>query len=323
MPEHKGLVSTSPSPGTVPAAAMDVTVIVIAFNEALHITRCVEMIRDHVERVVVIDSFSTDGTQDLARAAGAEVIEHAFVNHAEQFNWGMAAAGVTTGWILRLDADEYVDETGLREIRKAIDSADAATSAFAIRRGVVFAGSRLRFGGIGNIFLTRLWRTGTAEVEARWMDEQVLVHVGETRQLVGGAIIDENINDIDWWTAKHNGYTTRQMVQWMLDELDRSSAVDLTQLNSHVRRKRMMRRRLYAPAPLFLRPIAYFVYRYIFAFGFLDGRAGFLFHFFQGLWNFFLVDVKIYEAREVIAAGGQAAFKDWLSQTYAIEVKEL
>lgn len=302
---------------------MDVTVIVIAFNEALHITRCVEMIRDHVARVVVVDSFSTDGTQHIAEVAGAEVIEHAFVNHAEQFNWGMAAADVTTGWILRLDADEYVDEAGLREIRAAIASADAATSAFSVRRGVVFAGRRLRYGGIGNVFLTRLWRTGTAQVEVRWMDEQVLVHVGDTRELQGGAIIDENVNDIDWWTAKHNGYTTRQMVQWMLDELDRSSAVDLAQLNSHVRRKRMLRRLLYAPAPLFLRPIAYFLYRYIFAFGFLDGRAGFLFHFFQGLWNFFLVDVKIYEARRVIAKGGQSAFRQWLSSTYAIEVKGL
>lgn len=322
-PRQERLVPASPAARIPPPSAMDVTVIIIAFNEALHINRCVQMIREHVARVVVIDSFSTDGTQDMALAAGAEIIEHAFVNHAEQFNWGMSAANVTTGWILRLDADEYVDDAGLREIREAIGSADTATSAFAIRRGVVFAGSRIRFGGINNIFLTRLWRTGTAKVEARWMDEQVLVYAGETRQLAGGAIIDENINDIDWWTTKHNGYTTRQMVQWMLEELDRASAIDPTQLNPHVRRKRMMRRRLYAPTPLFLRPMAYFVYRYIISLGFLDGRAGFLFHFFQGLWNFFLVDVKIFEARQVIAAGGQAAFKEWLSRTYAIEVSEL
>lgn len=303
-------------------APLDLTAVIIAFNEELHIARCIERLQGLAARVVVIDSYSTDGTAGIARALGAEVIEHPFLNHAAQFNWGVEAARVRTDWILRIDADEYLNDKGIRSLREAVGKAAPATSAFALRRGVVFQEKRIRFGGVSQVFLTRVWRTGCARVEARWMDEQVLVSSGETERISRGAIIDENLNDIGWWTAKHNSYTTRQMIQSMLVELDRADTIDISQLNQHVRRKRILRERLYAPAPLFLRAIAYFLYRYFLGLGFLDGRAGFMFHFFQGLWNFFLVDVKIYEARQIVAQGGEAAFKRWVQHVYGIELTE-
>lgn len=304
------------------SAPLDLTAVIIAFNEELHIGRCIERLRGIASRIVVIDSFSSDRTTTIARDLGVEVIEHAFINHAQQFNWGVEAARITTSWVLRIDADEYLDEEGLQALRKAIDDASFETTAFAMRRGVVFQEKRIRHGGISQVFLTRVWRTGCARVEARWMDEQVLVSRGETKRIDSGAIIDENLNDIGWWTTKHNGYTTRQMIQAMLAELDRADLIDLRQLNQDVRRKRILRERLYTPAPLFIRAIAYFLYRYIFGLGFLDGRAGFLFHFFQGLWNFFLVDVKIYEARLIVAKSGEAGFKKWVSDVYGIELTE-
>lgn len=302
--------------------ALDLTAVIIAFNEKLHIARCIERLKGVAKRIVVIDSYSTDGTDDIARQLGAEVIAHPFVNHAAQFNWGVEAANVQTGWVLRIDADEYLDEEGVAGLRHALETASPDTSAFSIKRGVVFQEKRIRFGGISNVFLTRVWRTGMARVEARWMDEQVLVPTGRTERLDRGAIIDENLNDIGWWTTKHNSYTTRQMVQSMLAELNRADSIDISQLNQYVRRKRILRDRLYAPSPLFLRAVAYFVYRFFFGLGFLDGRAGFLFHFFQGLWNFFLVDVKIYEARQVVAERGEAGFKEWLRTVYGIELTE-
>ena len=299
---------------------LDATAVIITFNEEQHIARCIEQIRPYVRRVVIADSFSTDRTCEIAAELGAEVLTHTFVNHAAQFNWAMKAADITTAWTIRLDADEYFDAAGLRALYRAVEGAAPGDSAFAFRRGVVFQGRRLRFGGIGNVYLTRVWRSGVAEVEARWMDEHVLVHQGTTRRIPQGAIVDENLNDITWWTDKHNGYTTRQMVQSMLTELDRADRIDLYQLNTQVRRKRILRERLYSPSPLYWRAIAYFLYRYIFAFGFLDGRAGLLFHFFQGLWNFFLVDVKIAEARRAVARGGYPAFEAWVDKVYGIDL---
>lgn len=299
------------------------TAVVIAFNESLHIRRCIERLKGLVSRIVIIDSYSTDDTVAIAQGLGAETIQHPFLNHAAQFNWGVEAARITTGWVLRVDADEYLDEEGVAALRTAIAAATPEVSAFSMRRGVVFSERRIRFGGISQVYLTRIWRTGMAKVEARWMDEQVLVSGGETVRIADGAIIDENVNDIGWWTSKHNGYTTRQMIQWMLAELQRADEIDISQLNQHVRRKRILREQLYSPSPLFWRAIAYFLYRYVFAFGFLDGRAGFMFHFFQGLWNFFLVDVKIHEARQIVKQGGEQGFKRWTAEVYGIRLTEL
>ena len=300
---------------------LDATAIVITFNERKHIARCIERIRDSVKRVVVVDSFSTDGTQDIARAAGADVIEHPFVSHADQFNWGMRNCGVDTAWIIRLDADEYFDAPGLDALHAALPRADDSVGAFSIRRGVVFARQRIRFGGIGSVTLTRIWRAGAAEVEARWMDEQVIVHRGETRSIENGSIVDENLNNLEWWTAKHNGYTTRQMVEWMNAELGLGSEVDPALLNAKVRRKRQLRNGFYGRMPLFWRAIAYFLLRYFVLLGFLDGRGGFLFHFFQGLWNFTLVDAKMWEARELVKREGTDAFVPWVKTTYGLDLQ--
>ena len=64
---------------------------------------------------------------------------------------------------------------------------------------------------------------------------------------------------------------------------------------SPIARRRWLRDKLYARAPLFVRPAAYFFYRYILRLGFLDGREGFVFHCLQGFWYRFLVDAMLWE----------------------------
>jgi hypothetical protein len=68
-------------------------------------------------------------------------------------------------------------------------------------------------------------------------------------------------------------------------------------LGGPVARKRFLKNVLYGQAPLFLRAIAYGFFRYVILFGFLDGRAGFVFHFLQGFWYRLIIDAKLYERR--------------------------
>ena len=77
---------------------------------------------------------------------------------------------------------------------------------------------------------------------------------------------------------------------------------------------------MFAHAPLYLRSVLYFLYRYVFRFGFLDGKAGFLFHTFQGLWYFLLIDLKIEEARLFIQTHGLDAFRERLAEHYKIDL---
>lgn len=302
-------------------APLDVTCVILTFNEEIHLDRCLSAIAPHVARTVIVDSLSTDQTLAIAERHGAQVLQNPFVNHAMQFNWGLIHADIKTAWTLRLDADEYFDAAGLAALYELVASAPADIGAVAFRRGVVFQGCRIRHGGIDEVMLTRLWRTGQAKIEARWMDEHVEVLEGRTFIETRGAIVDETLRDLHWFTRKHNAYATRQMVEHILRERGKQVSED-SKLNVHAATKRAMRERLYVPAPMFWRALAYFIYRYLLKGGWRDGRVGLVYHGLQGLWNFMLVDMRLAEARATIAQVGWNEFVKQLKTDHGIDLTD-
>lgn len=302
----------------------NLTAVILTYNEELHIGRCIERLRTIAGRIVVVDSYSTDRTLDIAKALGAEIYQNAFTFHAAQFQWGLAAAGIESGWILRVDADEYLEPALLEELRETLPTLPEMVSAIEFRRKVFFRGKWIRWGGFYPTHLTRLWRAGTAHVEQRWMDEHVLVERGETIRMRRGDIVDDNLKDITEWTSKHNSYSTRQMIEFIALEQPRLMPRDSSgQLNSAANSKRFLRNRVYAGSPLYLRAVLYFLQRYLLRLGFLDGRSGFVFHTLQGYWNFILIDAKIDEARRYIARYGLDAFRDHLAWRHGIHLAPL
>ncbi len=107
-----------------------VAVTVITLNEAAHIDACLASVA-WADDVVVVDSGSTDGTPDRARAAGARVIVRGWPGYAEQKN--VAAAEAACDWILSVDADERVTPALAEEIRRTLDG-DPAAAGFRIPR---------------------------------------------------------------------------------------------------------------------------------------------------------------------------------------------
>ncbi len=274
------------------------TVIILTKDEARHIERCIASVAGLAERIIVVDSGSTDATCALAAAAGAEVRHHGWINHASQFNWALDSCAIASDWVLRLDADEIVTP-GLATALTGFFAAPGPAAGVTINRAIHFLGRHIRWGGIYPVQILRLWRTGKGRIENRWMDEHVLVD-GPIAH-VDGDIADINLNSVGWWTAKHNGYATREAI----DQLTRSDADDaLPNLSPQARRKRWVKTKVYARLPLGLRPLLYFLYRYIVMLGFLDGWQGMAFHGLQGLWYRFLVDVKIAELRGLMAERG-------------------
>jgi hypothetical protein len=126
------------------------------------------------------------------------------------------------------------------------------------------------------------------------MDEHVVLSRGETRDLAGD-LIDDNQNNIGWWIEKHNAYSTREAIDLLMSK--HRSREGLTAATPDWRstegRKRILKNRLYARLPRGLRAGAYFFYRYVIRLGCLDGRHGFLFHFLQAFWYRLLVDAKV------------------------------
>ena len=305
---------------TVPTK-LPITVIILAFNEEVHMARCLTRLSGWVERVVVIDSFSRDRTVEIAQGLGAEVLQHPFKNHADQFRWGLAAAAPATPWVMRIDCDEYFEETASAALAALLPGLPDEVAGLTVKRKFIFRGRWIRHGRYYPTFLLRIWRNGAGDVEQRWMDEHIVLNRGSSRLLEGADLVDHNLNDLDSWTAKHNRYATLAMVDYLNREYSFfAEDVRIDGSASPARRNRFLKNSIYGRAPLYLRAVALFVYGYVFRLGFLDGKVGFVFHFLHGFWLFMLIDAKLDEARDDIAAHGLEAFKRRLAQTQRIEL---
>lgn len=297
------------------------TVVILTFNEEQHIERCMASVRGLAQRILIVDSFSTDRTLEIARGLGADILQNPWKNYADQFQWGLDNGAIMTEWVMRLDADEYLEPELVTEMRHKLPHLDAAVTGINIKRKVIFKDRWIRYGGYYPTILLRVWRNGAGRIEQRWMDEHMVLSKGTTITL-DHDFVDHNLQDITWWTDKHNGYATRQMIDFINNEyglfpVDRS--IENT-ASAQAKLKRFLRNRIFGSAPLYLRGLLYFFYRYFLRLGFLDGRQGFVFHFLQGCWNWILIDAKIDEARMFIAKNGIAAFKEHLKRRYKIEV---
>lgn len=317
-----GEVGKAPAEET--GEALPITAIILTFNEEIHIARCIERIRPLVARIVVVDCFSTDATVRLARALGAELLQHPFKNHADQFQWALDACHPQTDWVLKLDADEYLEGGLCAELRRTLRSLPASVTGVEFRRKLIFQDRWIRHGGYQSARVLRLWRNGVGQIEQRWMDEHAVLSRGGAKQTSGGYLVDHNLKDLTSWIDKHNSYATRHMVDFVnreygLFEEDRR----IHGTGSAASKRRFLKNALYAPAPPYLRAFMLYVYRYVFELGFLDGRAGLVFHFMHAFWLFMLIDAKIDESRRFIEEHGLEDFRAHLKSHHNIDLAPL
>lgn len=114
---------------------LDITVIILTYNEEIHIHRCLENVKQFASKVYVVDCFSTDKTAEIAKESDAEVVEHEWPgNQAEQFNWALDTLKIDTGWILRLDADEYLLPELIEELQEKLPRMPESVSALSLSR---------------------------------------------------------------------------------------------------------------------------------------------------------------------------------------------
>jgi glycosyltransferase involved in cell wall biosynthesis len=295
------------------------TAVILTKNEALHLARCISSLQRCAERIVVVDSFSTDNTVEIARNAGAEVFENPFRNYADQFNWALDNCRISSKWTMRIDADEYVDAKLAENIAKRLDGLGEEITGVAVTRYISFLGRVIRHGGVSPQKLLKIWRTGFGRVESRWMDEHTALTEGAIVSF-DGALVDDNLKGINFWVEKHNRYAMREVIDLMNDQHQFFAEQDLTGTSKEAESKRTQKKAIYNRAPPLYRAVLLFFFRYIFKLGFLDGAEGFSFNLMQTLWYRYLVDLKIIEARRLIKSSGIDAFKRYLKVEYGIEL---
>ncbi|MFQ2430513.1 glycosyltransferase family 2 protein [Aeromonas caviae] len=297
----------------------NLSVLILTFNEEKHIARCIESLSTFAKNVFVVDSYSTDKTVEIARSKGAHVYQNKWVNYANQFQWGLDNCPIETEWVMRMDADEYVLPTLADEITETLNShVDNDLSGFFIKRRVLFKDKWIKNGGYYPTWLLRVWRYERGKIEERWMDEHIKLTFGNTVQLKND-LVDDNLNDLTWWTNKHNNYATREAID-VLNTIYNFKKYDEVQpnlLGTQEQRRRKLKH-LYVKLPLFIRPFIYFIYRYFIKLGFLDGKQGLMWHFLQGFWYRFLVDAKLYEVYQS-AGRDKNKIKSYLLTKYGVD----
>jgi glycosyltransferase involved in cell wall biosynthesis len=282
---------------------MCLAVIILTHNEERHIARALASVAGIAKEVFVVDSFSTDRTAELARAHGAQVLQNRFINYARQFQWALDNAPVSAPWIMRLDADEVIEPDLAARIRDQLPALPAEIVGVSLKRKHIFLGRWIRHGGRYPLVLLRIWRRGHGRIEDRWMDEHMIVWGGRTVTFEGG-FADHNLNDLSFFTEKHNKYATREAIdvinqRRLLFRRDVDLAAEDTSKQAAI--KRWIKERLYNRIPYQLSAPAYFLFRLIPQLGFLDGKEGLVYHGLQGLWYRFLVGAKVQELEGAIA----------------------
>ncbi len=275
-----------------------ITAIVLTFNEEVNIERCIHKLRPIAQRIVVVDSLSTDHTAELARQSGAEVVEHPWPgNQAAQFNWALDHIAILSDWVLRLDADEYLTDELCSELTTMLPTLPSHIKGVCMPRTHVFLGHRFKHGVTCRIPIVRLFRTGCARYANQIMDEHLVVNgvvVKSTHKFV-----DDNRAGIDAFIKKHLDYASRQAAIELNDRYA-LNYFSLPAMEGGIQGKdtgeRRQQKALYTRLPLFVRSFAYFVYRYFFRLGCLDGKAGFAYDFIQGWWYRTIVDIKVLKA---------------------------
>jgi glycosyltransferase involved in cell wall biosynthesis len=282
---------------------MTLAVIILTHNEERHIARALTSVAGFATEVFVVDSFSTDRTVELAQAQGATALQNKFINYAKQFQWALDNAPITASWIMRLDADEVIEADLAARIRDELPRLPDEVVGINLKRKHIFLGRWIRHGGRYPLLLLRIWRRGHGRIEDRWMDEHMILWGGRTVTFDGG-FADHNLNDLSFFTDKHNKYATREAID-VINERRRLFRRDVDLVTEEGSQqaaiKRWIKERLYNRIPYQISTPAYFLFRMIFLLGFLDGKAGLVYHGLQGLWYRFLVGAKVAELEAAIA----------------------
>jgi len=174
---------------------------IITYNEEDHVQACIDSLREVCEEIIVVDSLSTDRTTEIARAAGATVVDQEYLGEGKQRN--VTEARASTDWILALDADERCDEEMVATIRRL--SLDSPETAYAFNRKSYVGAHWIRGPGFYPDFITRLYNKRFAAYESKFGHAGV---VAPNVARVAGHIIHYTYDDMTDWIAKINQVTS-------------------------------------------------------------------------------------------------------------------
>jgi glycosyltransferase involved in cell wall biosynthesis len=266
-----------------------ISILILTFDEEANIAACLESVAWSND-VVVLDSFSTDRTVEIARQYGVRLVQREFDNYAAQRNFGLREVAYHNPWVLMLDADERVPPDLLAELSRVTREAPGAVTLFRMRRRDYLYGRWIRRSSGYPTWFGRLMLVGHSWVERPYNEE---FHTdGEIANLQAHLDHYPFNKGIAAWVEKHDRYSTMEADLRASDTAKPAFWGDLFSRDVSARRrghKELLNR---LPA----RPLLVFAGLYLIKGGILEGRAGLTFSLLRA-WYEYLIDCKILEKR--------------------------
>ena len=282
MPNTEIQPAQPPTGSAAGGAAVDV--LIQTYNEELNLPHTLASVMPWANRVFVVDSGSTDRTVELAEAAGATVVHHAWEGYAAQKNWAIDHLPFASPWVLIVDADEAVTAALRDEIVEVVnrDPEGVPESGFYLNRVLIFGGREIRHCGYFPSWNLRLFKRGRARYEQRLVHEHMIVD-GPTGHLKHLLRHDDR-RGLEHYYAKHNRYSTLEARENYENREPWRGVGQLFRNRTH--RRRFLKSRVLPalPVPWVLR----LVYMYVLKGGFLDGPAGWRFSNFISTYEFMI-----------------------------------
>lgn len=276
-----------------------ISVLILTFNEERNLPACLKSVT-WSDDVLVLDSFSTDKTVEIARVAGVRVLQNRFVNFAEQRNFGLEQGGLKHEWVLHLDADETVPPDLQNEMVLCAHASDK--DAFRLASKLMFQDHWLRHSGMYPSYQVRFGRRDKlrfVQVGHGQRENLPAERLGTLQHALKHYSFSKGIHD---WVEKHNRYSTDEARHFVNDlagcPLDWAG---LFALGDAMRRRRVLKHFAFH---LPFRPAFRFFYMYCLKLGFLDGIAGFRYCCLLAFYEF-LMTLKIQELRRQANSGNK------------------
>ena len=278
---------------------MSIAVMIPTKNEEINLPHALASVKDWATEVFVLDSGSTDRTEEIAREHGARFHFHPWEGYARQKNWGLDNLGITQPWVFILDADEVITPELRDELLRVAREDKATEDGFYVNRYFIFLGQRIRHCGYYPSWNLRFFRRGKARYEERDVHEHMIVdgEVGYLRHNME----HYDRRGLEHYIAKHNHYSTLEARE--LFRIEQSAAhgtMKYSPFGGPIERRRWVKHKVWPklPAKWFFR----WLYMYVLKLGVLDGVVGWHFCMFLAGYEH-QITLKLAEMRRDARAG--------------------
>lgn len=245
-----------------------ISILILTYNEETNIRRCLESVR-WSDDVLVVDSFSTDRTAELAGAGGARVIQNPFVDFAEQRNFGLINGSLKNDWVFHLDADEVVTPELKQELWRI--AAEGGLPAYRVASKLIFQGRWLRYAGMYPCYQVRFGKRNVltfVQVGHGQRESLPSAQIGTLREPLLHYSFSKGLED---WFERHNRYSSAEAAEAVkVLASNRLPWSGLFSRNPVARRRALKEVSFCLPC----RPALRLLYMYFLRFGLLDGVAG-------------------------------------------------